>query len=165
MPEWLKPILEWLKDPAKYLVPIAITCATLIVLPPAAIESLGLTAISKEYKPHFSIVLLFCTSVVVWGGVRFTWGWVWKKYRAHQHVGNARKRLCTLTEDEKRVLRGYIQEKTKTRVFDIFDGVVGGLENLGVLHKSTGIGQAPHMAYNIDEWAWHYLNEHPETLV
>ena len=165
MPDWLKPILEFLKEFGKYLVPIALVCALLLYLPVAALEHFGLTAISKEYKPHFSIVLLFCLAVIAWNGLSLIWAWVWKKYRARQLVGDALKRLHALTEDEKRVLRGYINYKTRTQILDITDGVVGGLENIGVLHKSTGIGQYPEMAYNITEWAWDYLNKHAEALV
>ena len=164
MPDWLKPILDFLKEFGKYLVPIALVCALVLYLPAAALEHFGLTAISKEYKAHFSITLLFCASVILWNGLSFAGSLLWKKYRTRQRVGDALKRLSALTEDEKCVLRGYIEDKTKTQLFEVTDGVVGGLEVVGILHQGANFGPLPHMAYNIADFAWDYLNAHPKAL-
>ena len=164
MPDWLKPILDFLKEAGKYLVPIAIVCALLLYLPATALDHFGLADWSKEYKPYFGITLLFCLSVIVWNALSLIWGWMWKKYRASQRVASARKRLHSLTEMEKGVLRGYIHDKTRTQHFELADGVIGELEDIGVLNKGTNIAHGISMDFNISDWAWDYLNEHPEAL-
>jgi len=42
--------------------------------------------------------------------------------------------------------------------------VVNGLEIEKIVFKSSNIGQLDEWAYNIQPWAWDYLNNHPELL-
>jgi hypothetical protein len=44
------------------------------------------------------------------------------------------------------------------------DGVVGGLDER-VLYRASNLGQSvDYFAYNIQPWAWDYLNEHRKLL-
>jgi len=55
--------------------------------------------------------------------------------------------------------------QTKTQYLDLENGVVRGLELDIVIYKASNIGQINTWAYNIQPWAWDYLNEHPESLL
>ena len=45
------------------------------------------------------------------------------------------------------------------------DGVVGGLEGERVLYRASSLGcSVDYFAYNIQPWAWEYLNEHRKLL-
>lgn len=78
--------------------------------------------------------------------------------------------LQRLSAEEKAYLRGYILDNTKTQYFEVTDGVVQGLVAAKILYRSASItgryskSYIPMIAYNIQPWAWEYLNKHPELL-
>lgn len=72
--------------------------------------------------------------------------------------------MYQLSEPEKEILRGYVHNSTTTLYFPMSDGVVGGLEAQRILYRSSNIGHLDEWAYNIQPWAWEYLNDHPELL-
>jgi len=55
--------------------------------------------------------------------------------------------------------------KTKSQYLDIRDGVVNGLVNEQVIYLAAQVGDLLRMAYNIQPWAWKYLNEKKELLL
>jgi hypothetical protein len=42
--------------------------------------------------------------------------------------------------------------------------VVNGLEIKKVIFRASNIGDLDEWAYNIQPWAWEYLNDHPELF-
>jgi hypothetical protein len=76
----------------------------------------------------------------------------------------AKERLHNLTADEREILQNYIGNRTKTQELDIRSGVVNELENDFIIYRASNIGHLGGWAYNIQPWAWDYLNEHPELI-
>jgi hypothetical protein len=76
----------------------------------------------------------------------------------------AEQRLHKLTEVEKKLLRGYIANQTRTQNFPIENGVVRGLEAEYIIYRAGSIGQLNSWPYNIQPWAWDYLNKHKGLL-
>jgi len=76
----------------------------------------------------------------------------------------ATERLHNLTAEEREILRGYIGNGTKTQLLDIQSGVVNELEEVFIIYRSSNIGHLSGWSYNIQPWAWDYLNKHLELL-
>jgi Super-infection exclusion protein B len=77
------------------------------------------------------------------------------------------KRLHNLSLEEQAVLQKYIRNQTRTQILALEDGVVQGLVRVGILYRSSTVGyQGRQMmfAHNMDDWAWDYLNKHPNLV-
>ena len=76
-----------------------------------------------------------------------------------------RSHLHALSEDEKSALRFYFLNNTKTRVFDISDGTISGLNSLGIVYRPSTVScEYTRFAYNIQPWAWSYIKKRPHLL-
>ena len=79
-------------------------------------------------------------------------------------------RFRYLTQAEKSLLRGYVENETRTRHLQYDDGVVTGLIRDHILYYASDRAVSywdPHKLYtdvNLELWAWQYLIEHPEVL-
>ena len=75
------------------------------------------------------------------------------------------KRLHSLTEDEKQILRFYIAENTRANTLRIEDGVVQGLISDRIIYQSASLGSIlDGFAHNINDFAWDYLHVNPHLL-
>ena len=77
--------------------------------------------------------------------------------------------LSTLSPDEKKFLRRYIEEDIATINAPPFDGLVGGLNKKTIIFQATNISAPAHMGhhtlpYNIQPWAKVMLNKYPKYL-
>jgi hypothetical protein len=83
-----------------------------------------------------------------------------------------RKRVHELTENEKRILRLYVDGGSRTQDFELNDGDVAGLVRANILYQAT---TAPYVetwlnppvqkwAFNIHSWAWNYFKKHPDLI-
>ena len=88
-----------------------------------------------------------------------------RKYTYFKNKNNREKRLKQLTNGEKIILSTYINKKSKTQVLDYRDGNVCELETFRIIRQASNISQGHTMFYyNIQPWAWEYLNKHKELL-
>jgi hypothetical protein len=78
---------------------------------------------------------------------------------------NRRGRLQDLTDDEKSALQEYINHRRRTVRWPAESGTITTLANDGILlpsgSKQDHVGD---LAFNISEWAFRYLMEHPDLL-
>ena len=73
--------------------------------------------------------------------------------------------LRALTKEERKALQAYTQRGTRTARWNIDSGVIAGLVSRDVLWRSQKYGsQIGGFAFNISDWAWNYLAEHPECI-
>ncbi len=156
--------LDWIKLSPRYLLPISIFTGIVLFGPSWLLDTLGMAGVVANYRFYFGLVFLLSTVLLVSSGlvVGFEQAahWVLDKLLLKQR----RQRLHRLSEPEKQVLRGYVYKGTPTQYFSIADGVVGGLEDAGIIYKSSNVGNVKNWAYNIQPWAWEYLNSHPQLL-
>jgi hypothetical protein len=161
----LSSALSWIKLSPKYL--IAITFATGIVLfsPEKFVTDLGMTEISELYKPWIGFSFLLSASLLA-ANVSFLIitkirnKIVWEK-NLSKHQGY----LHALTPEERNILRRYIGLATKTQDLSIESGVVQGLVANKIIYRAASMGDLySGWAYNIQPWAWEYLNQNLELL-
>ncbi|MCJ7600241.1 MAG: superinfection exclusion B family protein [Desulfobulbaceae bacterium] len=107
-----------------------------------------------------SFCFLFVKSII------FITTFIRKKHR-NWLFGNALKsRLAALTPEEKSTLSTYIKKQTRSNMISIYDGVAEGLVRSGILYQSSDFGSMHELifAYNINDFVWIYLNEHPKLV-
>ncbi len=76
------------------------------------------------------------------------------------------KRLHSLTNEEKQILRGFIKDDSRTSWFRDDNAVARGLADDSVLYiPSVNTNQFNEIAYNIQDWARLHLKKNPELLI
>ncbi|RZF20652.1 hypothetical protein DAY19_11750 [Halobacteriovorax vibrionivorans] len=77
--------------------------------------------------------------------------------------------LKTLSDEEKELLKEFIYGNTKSKSFLLNSGVVQGLVAHKIIYRSGSIStnvtiRGPYFEFNIQPWAWQYLNKNPHLL-
>ncbi len=136
----------------------------LVFAPTDLLDTLGVAPLVIQYRSSLGAIFLLCVSVlVVRMGTSVVRG-VKHKYD-NSRLRKAREaRLHDLTPQERTILDSYFSEQTRTQELDSTDGVVNGLEHAGIIYRSSIVGELESWAYNIQPWAWDYLNAHPDLL-
>lgn len=156
--------LDWLKLSPRYLFPLALVTGFVLFMPDSVLDIFGVTAFVASYRGYIGIVFLISFALILTEATLLGY----RKYSERRNKSKAAQTLETLlknmTLDEKRILRQYTERNTKTAYFDMENGVVGGLEDHGIIYKATNVGRADRWAYNIVPAVWDYLQKHPEIL-
>jgi hypothetical protein len=160
-----KSIMEAIKLSPRYLLPICIFTGFLVFAPKDVLSIFGLTGIVSSYRPYFGLVFLGSVSLLASSAFIVLYEFIKAKRRQRAVREYRRQRLHHLTEDEKELLRGFIEGQTRTQYLSMADGRVGQLGTEKILFRASSLGEyVDAFAYNIQPWAWEYLNKHPELL-
>jgi|GEM_PF-5446514 len=88
------------------------------------------------------------------------------------YIGFIRKKntenfLKHLTNDEKDILKVYMNENIRTQYISISNGVINGLSTKGLVYCSSNIGipGGTSIAFNIQDMAFKILQKNPEFLM
>lgn len=156
----IKPLLEFLKQPL-YSVAFGVVTAFVLLSPNSIIDRFGLLKYRNEGKPYIGGFFLFCVGVALASGIRAGI----RQYDRYSFFRSGKKRLHRLTVEEKQILRAYIEGQTRSLHLNVTSGVVNGLEQETIIYRSSNLGHLMSgFAYNIQPWAWDYLNEHRDLL-
>ncbi len=155
---------EWLKLSPRYLFPIALVTGFVLLASTGVLDVFGLTELVEAYRPYLGAACLLSSALLLTNWLMLGYEWVTTRRRQVRDLRARQKRLHALTDDEKRVLRSYIGSQTRTQYLSVNDGVVNGLELEHVLFKASSAGHVEDWAYNLELWAWDYLNQHPGLL-
>ena len=162
--DWSK-LLEAIKLPPKYLVPICLASGFLLFGKPSYVALLGLDSFVDSYRPWIGLVFILSLPLLLLEVLQRIWSWLSRKYKNIKSRFAARHRLEHLTQEEKEILREYIFNQSKTQVLDLADGVVQGLVHAKIIDQASPLGSlADGFAYNIQPWAWNYLNKNKHLL-
>ena len=156
---------EILKLSPRYLLPVAIVTGFLTLGGETTLDSIGLKQIRHQYRPWISLAFLASTAVVVGHLVTEGSMHLKKRHEEREAQKNALRRLHNLTTVEKVILARYIDRQTRTQNLDVGSGVVNGLEHEGIIYRASQIGHLDRWPYNIQPWAWKYLNKHRHLLL
>jgi superinfection exclusion protein B len=164
MPDFSK-LVEWIKLSPKHLAAIFLFTGLVVFAPERWLTFVGIVGLPDTLRLVFGIAFLLSTILLLSAAIVAVWGMVKQKRTKAALLRSRRERLHQLSEPEKDVLRGYIEEGTRTQYLPMSDGVVGGLEAERILIRASSISKShDHFAYNIQPWAWEYLNEHRKLL-
>jgi hypothetical protein len=155
---------EWLKLSPKYLFPISLVTGFGLFAPVNILEIFGITSLVAQIRPYLGVVFLLATALLITNLFTSLYVRVRNKHQATENLKTMQERLHSLTGDEKYILQHFISNQTRTQYLPMDDGVVNGLELEKIIFKASMVGQLDEWAYNIQPWAWKYLNNHHELL-
>ena len=158
-------VLDWLMLSPKYLLPILVAASILLFGPVEFLNIIGLEKFLGEYRMWVGVAWLasaaLLASRLLTPIVKFLRRWVFEK----NWVRHGKNRLQQLTPTEKEILRGFVFYNTRSQYLDFQNGDVKGLERERIIVMASNTGNLPQgFAYNIQPWAWEYLNENPQLL-
>jgi hypothetical protein len=156
--EWSS-VLEWLKRP---YVPFSATLVLYALLySNETLESFGLGGA----RPFVAVLFLLCACILLAQILANSCAAISRWNQRRVVAKKYRERLDQLTDDEKLILKRYIDGKTRAQNLDRFDGVVICLEDAGIIYRGSDatpmFGVFP---YIITDFAWDYLNKNPGKL-
>jgi hypothetical protein len=162
--EYLQKFFELLKAPIRVIIGAFVVDSILIFAPASFLQSLGVLQYREKGKPYFGWLLALLSAWIVAAIA----GAIEDKIRSYFFLRIMKKRLTLLTTEEKNILRNYIEGKTRSLYLDIGSGIVQGLVDASIIYRATSISSPIHgfgaFAYNIQQWAWEYLNDHRDLL-
>lgn len=158
-------ILEFIKLSPKYLLPISLVTGFLLLGKEEYTQKLGLDAFTSSYKHWIGIIFLLSSALFICDIVYKIWYLTFRKFKNWRFINYGQKRLANLTNEEKEILRGFIFQQTRTQKLSVMSGVVKSLEHENIIYQSSNLGRLfEGFAYNIQPWAWEYLNKNKELL-
>lgn len=162
--DWNK-IIEWLKLSPKYLFSVGVVSGALLFGPDLFLKRLGLDLFIADYRKYIGVVFLGVNVLLLAHVFSFTYSYFSKKVGDIRFLRKRRKRLHSLTDEEKSILSGYISNNTRSQDFECTNGVVLGLEMEKIIFRVSSLSSYfTNFPYNIQPWAWEYLKENPELL-
>ncbi len=158
-------LINWLKISNTHLFAIVIGCSILLFAPNTFIQKLGLSGIRNSYQLVISALFLIAISILGARGCVAIIQWIKKRITWRKNLKKRQQRLHSLTPEEKKILRDYIYGNTRTQTLLIQDGVAQGLASETIIYRIASVGDMlDGFAFNIQPWAWEYLNKNKELL-
>jgi len=158
-------LINWFKVSNTHLFAVVIGCSIILFAPDKFIEKLDLFDVKNTYQLLISALFLisasiliarFFNSIIQWVRTRITW---------KNNLKIMQNNLHTLTPGEKIILRSYISNNTKTQTLLVQDGVVQGLVAKKVICRFANLGtMMGGFDFNIQPWAWDYLQQNTYLL-
>jgi hypothetical protein len=160
----LSKLSEWLKLSPKYLFPICLVTGFSLFAPVNILEIFGISLLVAQIRPYLGIIFLLSASLLITNLFISLYSWAQNKYQRTSKLKAWQKKMHSLTDEEKRILQHFINNQTQSQYLPMGSGVVNGLEIKKVIFRASNIGDLDEWAYNIQPWAWEYLNDHPELF-
>ncbi len=158
-------IPEWLKLSPKYLLPVVIVSGVLVFGGDSLLDKLGMKIWQQANRQWIGGAFLLSSALCLSNFGATVFGWLRVSFQRQALMRRWRQRLQALTPDEQELLRFFIINQTRTQKLNVMDGVVGGLEAAKIIYKSATVGTVfDGWDYNLQPWAWDYLNEHPQLV-
>lgn len=155
----------FLKPTPRHLVPISALAFVVGFLPDWALQPLALDKFAQDYRHWFVVVFLITTTMLAFDAGAAGLKWVRFTYAQRKSLQKVIKRLESLTEDEKKILRFYVFQETRSNILDDNDGVVQGLVSAGIIYRASNTSVEDfRFPYNIQEAAWEHLQKNKSLL-
>jgi len=161
MTDLVNRILSFFKLTPRHLATFAITSLIIFLMPTDFVKAIIPTAFHNYYRPIFGLIFILSISGLIVEFVIF----IRKKVGHCLFIKKGKARLRSLTEEEKNILRKYVNNQSRTQYFSSTDGSASELEAFGILvfygghyHMMQGI------PYGIADWALKYLKSNSHLL-
>jgi hypothetical protein len=165
MTSYIGKLLDWVKLSPKKLAAIFIFSGLVLFAPEKWLDVLGLVVLRNNARFLFGFAFGLSGAVLLVEAGAFAWGIVNRKWTTAAILRRGLRRLHDLSKPKKEILRNYIEGGTRTQKFCLSDGVAAGLMAEGILAWLTSMSSSyDYFAYNIQPWAWEYLNKNRKLL-
>lgn len=158
-------ILEFIKLAPKYLIAILMASGIGIFSRSGIDYFLSINGFIDEYKGWIGMIFLISSCLIFVTISEFTLIKVLKliNYLIIKYFGI--KKLKRLTPIERNILGEYIFKKTKFLNIPIEYGGKNDLVQCNIIYRSSNIGrEITGFSYDMQPWAWKYLNKHEDLL-
>lgn len=158
--DWLKPVLEWLKTPAHYFLPLLAASFFGLFAPLDLLEFLGIAFWRAEGKPYLGSIFVLSAAIT---GIHYFASiiqWIVGKYRKCLSLRAAHSRLKSLSVEEKEFLAWYLQNDSHVQTCWVHNSVAATLRSEGILYVAVEKGMTDNFPFTIYPWAWKYLKKH-----
>ena len=158
-------ILQVIKLAPRYLVALGAVAAFCLFVPDHILKFFDIFEFAQDYRKWFAIYLVFATALFVVCTCKFFCK-LFNRIRVQRKLKhNIIKKLNSLTEEEKQILRFYILKETKSNFLRPDDGIVQGLAAYRIIYPASSMGTLLNgLSYNISTFAWDYLQKHVELI-
>jgi hypothetical protein len=162
----LSGISDLIKLQPKYLIGISIATGVLLFgTDTVVLKGIGLVEFTDKYRVWIGVTFLIVTSLLVAHFVDDIRKLISGKRTERQVLAYGKKYLKALTPDEKKILKKYIEENTKTQNLNYTDGTVQELNNANIIYMSSSLSKFHTIfPFNIQPWAWEYLNKNKHLV-
>lgn len=161
-------LLEIIKLSPVYLIGIIIFSGSILFIGTndAIMTFFGIkTSLFEKLKIYVSIIFILAMSLLLAHAIFSTLTKLRKTVNDYSARKFRQKRLRELTEEEKKILSPYIFKGTRTQTLDYTNGTVNELERYLIIYRTSILSQGGvYFSYNIQPWAWEYLNKHSKLL-
>jgi len=156
-------ILGWLKFTTKYVLAIVIASGVLLFLDNSVLQTIGLADFVNEFRSWIEVVFWIFGILLIINIVISFYIWGGKRYEAYLLSNGRKNHLLNPSPEEKEVLLGYFLKDSRRQDFDITDEVAANLAVDDII-KSTNIWTGEKCAFEIQPWAWEYLQKHAHRI-
>ena len=168
MTNFIGKIKDWLNLGVIPLLGILVFTSLFLFLPDGILEKLSLFEIKNNYRIYFGLAFFFSISFLIASGVYNLWKiWLGPALKEHVSIYYYKKYARHLTNDEKEIIRTFINGSTRSATLSIQDPTVLGLERRKIIIRVGNIGATGfgyNFPFNIQPWAWEFYINHPEIL-
>lgn len=152
-------LLDWLKLSPRYLFVLSMVLGILLFGPKPFLYELGVQHFVDEFRMYIGIGFLLFSLLFLASAIQI----IYTFFKDRAYSRGQRKmqldRLNNLTKEEKEILHYYIANQTRTQSLPYDNGLVNELEKFKIIYRAANISQGYEIfAYNIQPWAWNYLN-------
>ena len=163
-------LVDWVKLTPRYLFPLLLAASLIIFLPESLVQKIGLRETWSNPRFWIGLAFVLASSLLITHGILEAYSFSHRKYVARRNERRRFEYFKHLSPSERKLLRSYVESRTKTRNLPYDEGTVTGLIRVGILYyassRATNNIWNPVGEYctdiNMEQWAWQYLIEHPE---
>lgn len=160
-----KDLLELITLPLKYLIALFLVLVILLFSPKDFMIKIGIVTLVNSYRTYIGLAFLLVMLLIFTHISDYILKILRSRYIYSSLVRKGKKRLRNLTDSEKEILRRFIEKGTKSVYLSMNNGNVASLCEDKIIYRSCGVSRSYlDFAYNLNEWAWEYLNKNKWLL-
>jgi hypothetical protein len=170
MPVWLTKFLESInifptvqKHFWSIILFISVLGWSLFILPIGVFQTLQIENLRSKYLELIGVATFVSTIGICFGLAHKGYKFLKKRLAEESRRNEQEKLLRELTPVEHEYLHRFIQSNSQTATFTLYDGVVAGLIDKGILYKPNSQSNlSGEQDFNLHSWAYEYMKKHKD---
>ncbi len=169
MTNFIGKIKDWLNLGVMPLLGILVFTSLFLFLPDSVLAKLNLFEVKDNYRIVLGLSFFFSISFLFASCVHSLWKiMLGPMLRDFVSIFYHKKDAKNLTEDEKEIIRMFINGATRAATLSIQNPTVLGLERRKIIVRVGNVGATGfgfNFPFNIQPWAWEFYNKNQDILL